>query len=138
MSLHHLIGHGKGRVGKEKEIQMKKIYLAGPYSHDSKLVKLKRFLDLNVKSAELMEKGFLVFSPISHSHPISTWVSKENKMSYDFWLTQDFWILEMCDELHVLCLDGWLESKGVAAEIKKAEELNIPIVHHYYIAGYRI
>ena len=117
---------------------MKKIYLAGPYSHDSKLVKLKRFLDLNVKAAELMEEGYLVFSPISHSHPISKWVSKENSMSYDFWLAQDFWILDICDELHILCLDGWLESKGVLAEIARAKENGMKIVHHYYIKGQRI
>lgn len=109
---------------------MKKIYLAAPYSSDSELEKHWRFNCVNKKAAELMEKGYQVFSPISHSHPISNYVSTENNMSHDFWLRQDFWILEICNELHILQLDGWIESKGVRAEIKKANELNIPIIWH--------
>jgi nucleoside 2-deoxyribosyltransferase len=50
---------------------MKKIYLAGPYSHWNPAVRAIRFHKLNEKAAELLNAGFLVFSPISHSHPRS-------------------------------------------------------------------
>ena len=116
---------------------MKKTYLAGPYSHPSKVVRLQRVVALDAKAAQLMEEGYLVFSPISHSHPISEHCGVDSQ-DHDFWLRQDFWILELCDEMHILCLGGWRTSKGVDAEIVKANELGIPIVHHYYIRGRRI
>ena len=114
-----------------------KVYLATPYSHEDKMLHSIRFEQVSAKAAQLMEAGYKVFSPISHSHPISTYCKPENN-THDFWLRQDFWILELCDEMHILCLDGWRTSKGVDAEIVKANELGIPIVHHYYIRGRRI
>ena len=50
---------------------MRKIYLAGPYSHPDPTVRAIRFHKLNDKAAELLRAGNLVFSPISHSHPIA-------------------------------------------------------------------
>jgi len=117
---------------------MKKIYLACPYSHRHKHIKKIRTLQADVKAAELMEHGYRVFSPISHSAPIAEFCSPENNSSYDFWLNQDFWILEVCDELHVLCIKGWDKSKGVAAEIFKATELGIPIIYHDTIRGLKV
>ena len=116
---------------------MKKIYLACPYSHPKKGVRLHRTAQSDEKAAELMEKGYRVFSPLSHSVPISRFCSEENNKSYDFWLTQDFWILDVCDELHILCLEGWLNSKGIQAEINRAMEKGIPTVYHHYINGER-
>jgi len=117
---------------------MKKIYLAVPYSHDKDHIKAMRTILVDAKAADLMEQGYRVFSPISHSVPISRFTSDENNESYDFWLNQDFWILDACDELHILCLDGWAQSKGVLAEIQRAEDKGMKIVHHYYIRGQRI
>ena len=109
---------------------MKKIYLACPYSHKDKKVRLKRVEQANKKAAELMEEGHLVFSPLSHSHPISEYCNVD-PMDHDFWLRQDLWILRgVCDELHVLCLEGWSDSKGVQAEVKVAEDFGMNIYFH--------
>lgn len=43
-----------------------------------------------------------------------------------FWRRYDRAMLERCDELVVLQLDGWEESIGVKAEIAIAKELNLP------------
>ncbi len=78
-----------------------------------------RFKAVNRKAAELMDKGYCVFSPISHSYPISKYC-KANPCDHKFWLAQDLWILDCCEEVHVLCLPGWEESKGVKFEVDRA------------------
>ena len=108
---------------------MKKIYLACPYSHPSVAMRKLRVRMVDQKAAELMELGNLVFSPLSHSHPISNHC-KVDPTDHDFWLRQDLWILDICDEMHILCLPGWDESKGIKAEIEYAESKGIGIIYH--------
>ena len=103
-----------------------KIYLACPYTHIDPKVRQKRFEQVNEVAGQLMKKGYIVFSPISHSHPIS--LTLNNSVDADFWLDQDKHFIDWCDELHILCLDGWQQSKGVSAEIKLAKKLNKRIV----------
>ena len=108
---------------------MKKIYLACPYSHPDLHVRLWRVNQVNRKAAELMMHGNLVFSPLSHSHPISNYCTVD-PCDHDFWLRQDLWILDICDEMHILCLPGWDESKGIKTEIEHAQKLVLRIVCH--------
>ena len=108
---------------------MKKIYLCAPYSHPELHVRLWRVNQVNRKAAELMMQGNLVFSPLSHSHPISNYCTVD-PCDHDFWLRQDLWILDICDEMHILCLWGWNKSKGIGIEIKHAESKGITIVYH--------
>ena len=106
--------------------EMIKVYLACPYSHGSKYIRENRVSHVNKKAAELMMQGYLVFSPLSHSHPISKHCDID-PCDHDFWLQQDLWILDICDEFHILCLDGWAESKGIQTEKEYAEKLGKPI-----------
>lgn len=106
----------------------KKIYLAAPYSHKDPLVRERRVTKVNKKAAELMMDGHLVFSPLSHSHPISFFCAVD-PCDNDFWLRQDLWILAICDEMHILCLGGWYESKGIQTEVRFAIKHGIPIVY---------
>jgi hypothetical protein len=46
---------------------------------------------------------------------------------WKFWSQQDRRLLEACDELWVLTLDGWQQSVGIQAEIAIARELGKPI-----------
>jgi len=112
---------------------MKKIYLAAPYSDPDIAVRRFRVDMVNRKAAKLMEAGHLVFSPLSHSHPISKYC-KVDPCNHDFWLRQDLWILEHCDELHILRLPGWESSRGIRLESKYALELGIPIFHKRVLA----
>src|SRR3990172_7414602 len=95
-----------------------KIYLAGPYSDKDPSVRASRFDALNRKAGELMKKGFHVFSPISHTHPIA--VCCDLPLGYDFWEEYDRTFIEWCDEVWVLRLDGYAQSKGVDREIGEA------------------
>ena len=101
------------------------IYLAVPYTHPDRAVRLARFRAVNKAASLLMQQGHHVFSPISHSHPIA----EEGGLptSWEFWEKYDIEVLKMCSQVIVLMLDGWKESKGVAAEIEIAEGLGIGV-----------
>lgn len=49
---------------------------------------------------------------------------------WEFWQGYDQHMISLCDEVHVLMLQGWTNSVGVTAEIKIAKRLNKPF---YYI-----
>ena len=112
-----------------------KIYLAAPFNHPNPKVREARVEAVNKKAAELMEQGYLVFSPLSHSYPISKYCTVD-PCDNDFWLRQDLWILKTCDEFHILCLKGWWESKGIKAEMAYAKaimrcgEIGLKVVLH--------
>lgn len=55
------------------------------------------------------------------------YLAPEQCVNFDLWMKMDLPILKNADELHVLCLDGWRTSRGVAREIEFAEQLGIPV-----------
>ncbi len=104
---------------------MKLTYLATPYTHADKAVMLKRFEVVNRVASELMRGGKLVFSPISHTHPIA--LAGELPTDWHFWKQYDHAVMKCCGDMVVLRQDGWRESVGVNAEIQIAQELDIPV-----------
>jgi len=106
---------------------MKKIYLATPYSHDDPLIREARFNAVNKAAARLMSQGYLVFSPISHTHPIA--LAGDLPKGWDFWEEYDREFVKWADELCVLTLDGWRDSTGVTAEIKIAAQYGMLITY---------
>ena len=94
------------------------IYLASPYAHDDKLEMEYRFQQAATAVAHFMELGFVVYSPIVHNHYLACNFSLPR--TWDFWKQFDLPILDRCDELWVLELDGWQKSNGVNAEIAHA------------------
>lgn len=102
------------------------IYLASPYSHDSQTVRETRFQNICHVAGVLMERGYTVFSPIAHSHTISNYIG--NPTETDFYLKQDVTFLEKwADEMWIIELDGWEESKGIKKEIDFCVKHDIPI-----------
>jgi nucleoside 2-deoxyribosyltransferase len=108
---------------------MKTIYLACPYTHESPEIMVYRYAEVTRVTAELMMDGYNVFSPITHSHPIADWMPHEFQTDADFWLDRDLKFLDVCDELWVLCLGGWKESRGVAREILSATKQGKNIIY---------
>lgn len=106
---------------------MIKIYLASPYSDPDEKVRLQRFHNANRQAGRLMLHGHIVFSPISHSHPIALTMDPERVCDHDLWMKQDIPFLEWADQLWIMAVDGWNTSRGVRREIDKAEELSMPI-----------
>lgn len=100
-------------------------YLAGPYSHPERAVRVARFNALNAAAARLMGAGEHVYSPISHTHPIAE--AGALPLGWDFWEQYDRIYLGIAKRVVVLTLDGWRESKGVTAEIAIAQEYGLTI-----------
>lgn len=91
------------------------IYLACPYSHPDPAVRQARHEAANRAAARIMEEGRLVFSPLSHSHPVEQHMAEIHDTAW--WMRQDLAFMEHCTECVVLTLPGWRDSKGVAIEI---------------------
>ena len=104
---------------------MIKIYLATVYSGTPKQQE-ERFVKVNKIAADLMAKGFLVFSPISHTHPIA--LAGDLPKDWEFWKEYDSTFIKWADEIHVFMQDGWKKSTGVTAEIRIAKKLNKPVL----------
>lgn len=102
------------------------MYLASPYSNPDPAVREQRFREACRVTAALVHAGYVVFSPVVHSHFLAehglpnTWA---------FWRKQDETFLERADSLVVLMLPGWQESVGVRGEIEIARELGKPTVY---------
>ena len=102
-------------------------YLASPYSDPDPDVRQRRFIDVCRAAARMMSRERVaVYSPVAHGHPIAEH-GEIDAMGHPFWLSQCLPFLHAADELVVLMLDGWRESKGVASEVAKAHLLGIPV-----------
>jgi len=102
------------------------LYVALPFTHSEAATREHRFRAACRASALLMQSNICVFSPLSHSVPIVRH-GELDEMDSDFWLTMDIPLLERSDELLILALDGWEQSKGVREELLFALEHNKPI-----------
>lgn len=104
---------------------MKKIYLAAPYSHRMELIRQYRFEQINIKAAQLMIAGNIVFSPISHSHPIA--VQCDLPLHAEFWQVMNESFIDWADVVMVYCMAGWQWSKGIQNEIEYAKRTGKPV-----------
>lgn len=104
---------------------MKRVYVAGKYSDNNVLDVLKNIGRGQKVCADLFMKGFAPFCPWhDKSYVIDNPEAEFTvKQFYDFSMA---W-LEVSDA--ILLVPGWETSKGTLAEIKRAEELNIPVFY---------
>lgn len=101
-------------------------YLATPYTK-YRLGIERAFIDAACEAALLATAGVSVFSPIVHSHPIA-FHGLIDPFDHDLWLRIDRPFMELACGLIVCQLDGWEESKGVAAERDIFQAAGKPIV----------
>lgn len=103
------------------------LYLASPFSHQNPIVRHQRYVAVCKAAGRYMRAGEIIFSPIAHSFAIEEHFDDGKIEDGTFWLKQDFPILARCTKLVVLTLDGWEQSKGIAAEIEFAATHGIPM-----------
>ena len=94
------------------------IYLAAPYSHPDLAVCEARYKAATCAAAAFIGAGHVVFSPLTMTHPIAMILG--NHLS-EVWYAFDEPFMAQCAEIVVLKIDGWRESKGVAAEVEYFE-----------------
>ncbi len=102
------------------------IYLASPYSHPHAIVRERRFQAACRATSRLIAARLAVFSPIVFGHPLA---NHGLPTDWSFWEPFDREHLRRCDEVVVLTLEGWRESVGIAAELKIAADLGMPIAY---------
>jgi hypothetical protein len=100
-------------------MKKKKIYLAIPYTG---ICELSYNISLEI-TAKLMEEGYVVFSPIIHSHEVAKQYNLPQ--TWEFWGSQDLPFIDWADELWVVLIgDNGFElvdkSTGVKAEVDHA------------------
>jgi len=109
---------------------MKKIYLAIPYSG----MEESSYEQATLATAIIMQTGETnVFSPITHSHPLTKFEGIEMPGTWEFWEKVDYQYIDWSDEIWVLIpkeseyLELVMNSTGVMAEMKyaKAEKKKI-------------
>ena len=106
---------------------MAHIYLASPYTHADKAQRELRHEKAAQMAARLMERGWIVFSPIVHARTIAYFLEPERELDHTFWMRQARGMLRTASYLFVLKLEGWGVSRGVSEEILCAEENSIPV-----------
>jgi hypothetical protein len=108
------------------------IYLAGPYSNDAPInrsanaspeKRVARFNAVTEAARCLIEKGELVYSPLTMTHPID--VRMKHDPGSAFWVKFDEAFMTHCGRIIVLKLPGWDASSGVEREIEFFRERGI-------------
>jgi hypothetical protein len=115
------------------EKRPKRIYLAIPYTFNP----AKSFDIANKVTADLMSKGHVVFSPISHSHPVADYLPDALRTDSNWWMTQDIPLVDWADEVHAVVIgeygaDLLEKSKGCQMELAHARKTGKPIQYIEY------
>lgn len=100
-------------------------YLAAPYSDDSIAIRLQRVDNINRVAGRLMARGVLLFSPISHGHPIAQ--AYDLPTDYTFWRRHAEVMLNGASSVIVLQLGGWSNSDGIKGELEYADDLDLTV-----------
>ncbi len=105
------------------------IYFASPYSHEDPAVRQERYEKTLAMAAGLLERGFLLYSPIVDGHQYNKYWKEHEvaRMGWDFWNKLDTLMIRKSDAFWVFALDGWRLSIGVQEELKLAKMLQLPI-----------
>lgn len=90
------------------------IYIASPYYHRSKRIRLQRIAAAERYLHYLLKQGLAAFSPIAHN---GRGAEIFGPASMETYFDLDCHMMDSSSMLHILALPGWTSSKGVAIEI---------------------
>ncbi len=79
-------------------------------------------------SAQLIDAGLNIFSPIVHFHAIAV-VAKTSEDAWDFWMARDKPLMEAATGIVVCQTTNWEKSKGIALEIEYFRSANKPVLY---------
>src|SRR5260370_25301843 len=87
-----------------------------------------RFRAATSAAAKLIERGRIVFSPVTMTHPIDRVLAGEHHtLGSKFWVRFDEPFMERCDEIVILRVDGWEKSSGVSRERRFFQDRGLPV-----------
>jgi capsule polysaccharide modification protein KpsS len=103
------------------------VFIISPFTHEDDSIVQQRVELTETYVANLIKQGLTVQSQIAMLYYLTT--KHDIPITYDFWRKYCHQMLEACEQVHVLCLDGWEQSVGVDDEIKLARRLNKRITY---------
>lgn len=108
-------------------------YLAIPYTFDPEL----SYEIATIVAGNLASEGIVVFSPITHSHPISQYLPPEMQCDHEFWMKQDLPLLQHAKDIKFIVVgsNGMTlidNSRGCQEEMRQSIIQNKPISYYYY------
>ena len=106
-----------------KDVDPTLIYLASPFAHPSVVVREARLEAVRYVCGKMIDEGRIVLSPLVYAGELA----QRGFHAPQGWYAWDLQFLARSDELLVLQLPGWEESKGVLVEIAAAQARSIPI-----------
>lgn len=112
------------------------VYLAAPYTDPDPGVRLDRFHKVTEVAARMIERGELVYSPLTMTHPIDLVLAEDGAtMGSNYWVRYDEAFMSFCTKIVVLKLPGWQASSGVKREIEFFRAAGCPIEYITYEEG---
>lgn len=101
------------------------IYISVPYTGTTEQIQ-ERMNHTFAYFAYLAECGIHAISPVLVGHQLID--RGEVTSKHDFWLPYSQDLLERCDEVHVLAMPGYADSKGVQFEVNLAATLGKTLI----------
>jgi len=101
-------------------------YLAVPYTAHHHGLACAAY-DADRHAAHLIRMGFVVFSPISHSHPIAR-VGGIDPRSHEIWMEQNTSFMQAASSMIAVHLPGWEDSIGMKMEREAFARMGKPVV----------
>jgi hypothetical protein len=104
----------------------KKIIVVAPFNTPNEELKKRRVKTIATYCGELFKKGHIPVSALLSGLAFA----EHSELPTDTltWANFSKLYVKGCDEMHVLKLDGYLESSGVLLEIEEATKLGIKLV----------
>jgi hypothetical protein len=99
------------------------VYLASPYAHPSAAVREARLEAVRYLCGQMVNQGRIVMSPLVYLGELAY----KGVHPPQGWYAFDLQLLARCDEMLVLQLPGWEDSRGVLVEIAGAQAKGMPI-----------
>jgi hypothetical protein len=107
---------------------MIKVYVAGPYSADNVITVLDNIREGQRMATKVLLAGYSPFCPWLDFH-FQLMLRDGERLTVDDYYRYSIAWLEVSNVM--LVLPGYSESGGTMAEIKRAQELNIPIYYDF-------
>jgi len=107
-----------------------KVVVVAPFNTPDVELKKKRVHTIGVYCGELFKQGIVPVSALL----LGLAIAEHNELPTDTatWIKFNKGQIRSCDEMHVLMLEGYLNSIGVQTEIAEAIELGITIKYIPY------
>lgn len=85
----------------------------------------------NQRSARLLEAGFNIYSPITHTHAIHM-ASRVflQRHEHERWYELDNALIARVEWAGIIVAPGWTGSKGCRAEVELFEAMDLPVIEY--------